>query len=67
MHRRPKNAGGSLEPLVGVDGRIFDWSPEYVRAERSYTTIIRWGLSKMDDTQGIWYTLAFDRQYCAFR
>jgi hypothetical protein len=37
-----------------------------MRLERSVSLILRLRITKMDDTQGIWYTIAFDRQYCVF-
>jgi len=64
MNRRPKQA--HLEPLIGGDTTIFNWSPEYVRVRRSAALIYRRRMTKLDDTQGIWYTMAFDRQYCLF-
>jgi len=65
MNRRPESEG-PLEPLIGGSTPIFDWSPEYMRLERSVSLILRLRITKMDDTQGIWYTIAFDRQYCVF-
>jgi hypothetical protein len=65
MNRRPES--NILEPLLGNnrDGSvIFDYSPEYLRGSRMGRFINR--LTKIDDTQGIWYVLAFDRQYCMF-
>ena len=65
MNRRPES--NILEPLLGNnrDGSaIFGYSPEYLRGSRMGRFINR--LTKIDDTQGIWYVLAFDRQYCMF-